>query len=163
MSLSHSCKQILMTTNKTSNMNIIWCRWRNKIIPNSSHVGCPHEDINFDIFDYQQKRGLKWVAVCTGWSTRSWDNDQNTGSKKFEPGCNTAVFILLHICYFPFSRWSVNPFVRMSVWSVFFGRFVSSSQTVGTGQTSVQRYCAVKTMRGGIMWVGFFIVFFFMF
>ncbi|CAD5121145.1 DgyrCDS9680 [Dimorphilus gyrociliatus] len=44
--------------------------------------------------------------------------------------------------------WTFNPAIRLSIWSVMIGSFVNSHQTSGTGQTSVQRYCALPTLRG---------------
>ena len=45
---------------------------------------------------------------------------------------------------------SLDPTLRMSFWSVVVGRTISSMQTTGTGQTSVQRYCALPTKRNAV-------------
>ena len=45
---------------------------------------------------------------------------------------------------------SLDPTLRMSFWSIIVGRTVSSLQTTGTGQTSVQRYCALPTKRKAV-------------
>ena len=60
-------------------------------------------------------------------------------SEKKISSLNNKIFF---ICSF-----TTDPFVRISFWSLVIGRFVSSTQTVGTGQTSVQRYCALPTKR----------------
>lgn len=44
--------------------------------------------------------------------------------------------------------WTFSPAIRLSIWSVMIGSFVNSHQTSGTGQTSVQRYCALPTLTG---------------
>ena len=46
--------------------------------------------------------------------------------------------------------YSLDPTLRMTFWSVVVGRTVSSLQTTGTGQTSVQRYCALPTKKAAV-------------
>ena len=43
-----------------------------------------------------------------------------------------------------------DPTIRMTFWSVVVGRTVSSLQTTGTGQTSVQRYCALPSKNKAV-------------
>ncbi len=39
-----------------------------------------------------------------------------------------------------------SPFARTTTWSVFFGQFVTWAALFGCHQTTVQRYCATKSL-----------------
>ncbi len=55
----------------------------------------------------------------------------------------------IRVIAFYIFRMTANPLVRISFWSALVGRFISSTQTVGTGQTGMQRYVSLPTMRKG--------------
>ena len=53
------------------------------------------------------------------------------------------------------SNYSPDPTMRLTVWSLVVGRCFSAMQTTGTGQPSVQRYCALPTKKQAVMLVLF--------